>query len=435
MNGQGLDHASVGNAKRLRRRRDGVGEKLKSRVSVSDVNRLIIEEPVVRPDGRIRVMEIIARMNIGGPATQILGLRERLNTEEFDHRLYTGQVEETEGDRLGETAARVHRVPGLGRSIRPGDDWRALWRLAAEMREFRPHIVHTRTAKAGALGRAAARLARVGSARVHVFHGHLLDGYFSPAKRRLYVWVERRLAAMTDRLVTVGANVRDDLLAAGIGRPEQYVVIPPGVALGRLPDRDAARAGLGLPPDAPVVAFVGRLTGVKRPDRFLDTARAVLHRLPACRFVVCGGGELTGEVERVAAAAPGAFHLLGWRADVEAVYAAADVVLLTSDNEGTPLTLIEAGMAGTPVVATRVGSVEEVVRHGVTGLLAAPDAGELAEHVFRLLTDPVLACRMGESARRWTTESFAVERLVADTEALYRSLYAASSPSFPRSIA
>ncbi|WP_432862892.1 glycosyltransferase [Microbispora rosea] len=390
----------------------------------------------MKPDSRIRVMEIIARMNIGGPATQILGLYERLNVEEFDHRLYTGQVEENESDRLGvrDGAARIHRVPGLGRSVRPADDMRALLRLAAEMRAFRPHVVHTRTAKAGALGRVAARLAGAGSAWdggriVHVFHGHLLNGYFSPAKRRLYVWAERRLAAMTDRLVTVGANVRDDLLAAGIGRPEQYVVIPPGVRLGRVPSREAARAELGLPADAPVVAFVGRLTGVKRPDRFAATARAVLARLPACRFVVCGGGELTGEVERAAAAAPGAFHLLGWRADVAAVYAAADVVLLTSDNEGTPLTLIEAGMAGTPVVATRVGSVEEVVRHGVTGLLAPPDAGELAAHTFRLLTDPPLARRMGESALRWTTDSFAVERLVADTEALYRSLCAAPGRS------
>ncbi|GAB3898677.1 hypothetical protein GCM10027612_57310 [Microbispora bryophytorum subsp. camponoti] len=120
----------------------------------------------MKPDGRIRVMEIIARMNVGGPATQILGLYERLNLEEFDHRLYTGQVEENESDRLGvrDGGARIHRVAGLGRSVRPADDWRALLRLAAEMRAFRPHIVHTRTAKAGALGRVAARLARAGSA-------------------------------------------------------------------------------------------------------------------------------------------------------------------------------------------------------------------------------------------------------------------------------
>ncbi|WP_182905462.1 glycosyltransferase [Microbispora sp. H13382] len=385
----------------------------------------------MRPNGRIRVMEIIARMNIGGPATQILGLHERLDTDEFDHRLYTGDVDGAEGDhmRLRDATLRVHRIPGLGRSVRPADDCRALLRLAAEMRGFRPHIVHTRTAKAGALGRTAARLARVGPAwgggrTVHVFHGHLLDGYFSPLKRRLYVSAERRLAAMSDRLVTVGAKVRDDLLAEGIGRPEQYVVIPPGVGLGPVPGRAAARAGLGLPPDAPVVAFVGRLTRVKRPDRFLAMAAALLRRLPGCRFAVCGGGELTGEVERGIAALPDAFHLLGWRADVETVYAAADVVVLTSDNEGTPLSLIEAGMAGTPVVATRVGSVHEVVRDGVTGLLAGPDAAELAAHVFRLLSDPALALRMGEAARRWTTDSFSVERLTADTEALYRSLCA-----------
>lgn len=372
-------------------------------------------------DGRIRVMEIIARLNVGGPATQVMGLHELLDPGEFDHRLYAGQVDGAEGDqlRLRAAALRPYPVPGLGRSVRPADDVRALMRLAAAIREFRPHIVHTRTAKAGALGRVAARLARTGSARVHVFHGHLLDGYFSPARRRLYIAAERRLAAMSDRLVTVGAKVRDDLLAAGIGRPEQYVVIPPGVRLPPGPDRDAARAALGLAPDAPVVAFVGRLTRIKRPDRFLDVARTVLAHLPPCRFLVCGDGELREETER---GTNGAFRFLGWRADVETVYAAADVVLLTSDNEGMPLSLVEAGMAGTPVVATRVGSVAEVVRDGETGLLAARDAAELAARVLRLLADPGLARRMGESARRWTTSSFGVERLVADTEALYRSL-------------
>lgn len=379
----------------------------------------------MKPDSRIRVMEIIARMNVGGPATQVLGLSERLDAEEFDHRLYTGHVENAEGDHLGLTGSRVrvHRVPGLGRSIRPSDDGRALFRLVSAMRAFRPHVVHTRTTKAGALGRTAAAMSGVGSARVHVFHGHLLNGYFSPAKRRLYIRTERLLASVSDRLVTVGSQVRDDLLDARIGRPEQYVVIPPGVQIGQVPSRAEARDALGLPLDAPVVAYVGRLTQVKRPDRFLAVADAVLQRVPGCRFVVCGGGELKDEVARRVEPVGDSFHLLGWRRDVETVYAAADVVLLTSDNEGTPLTLIEAGMAGTPVVSTRVGSVAEVVRDGMTGLLADPDVVELAEHTVRLLTDPALAHQMGEAARRWTTDSFGVERLVTDTEALYRSLY------------
>ncbi|MEV4247598.1 glycosyltransferase [Streptosporangium canum] len=378
----------------------------------------------MKPDGRIRIMEIIARMNVGGPATQVMGLSEQLNLEEFDHRLYTGHVGATEGDHLDlkGSAVRVHLIPGLGRSIRPSSDYLALVRLMSAMRDFRPHIVHTRTAKAGALGRVAACLSGVGSARVHVFHGHLLNGYFSRPKRALYVQSERVLASMADRLVTVGSRVRDELLGAGIGRPEQYVVIAPGVRLGPVPDRGTARAALGLPPDAPVVAYVGRLTQVKRPDRFVATARAVLRRVPDCHFVVCGGGELREQVERDVGPFRHAFHLLGWRKDVETVYSAADVVLLTSDNEGTPLTLIEAGMAGTPAVSTRVGSVAEIVRDGQTGLLAGTTAAELAEHVVRLLSDPALAHRMGEEARRWTRASFTVERLVADTEALYRSL-------------
>jgi glycosyltransferase involved in cell wall biosynthesis len=377
---------------------------------------------------RIRVMDIIARLNVGGPATQVTGLHERLDADEFDHRLYAGHVDGDEADhlQLRETKTLIHRVPGLGRSVKPGDDMRALFWLIGAMRAFRPHIVHTRTAKAGALGRVAARLAGIGAARVHVFHGHLLHGYFSPARRRLYVSSERLLASMSDRLVTVGTRVREDLLEAGIGRPEQYIVIPPGVRLGSVPDRPAARAALGLPPDAPVVAFVGRLTQVKRPDRFLAVADAVLRRLPECRFVICGGGELTPDVERRSQAAPGTFHLLGWRKDVETVYAAADVVMLTSDNEGTPLTLIEAGMAGTPVVSTRVGSVAEVVKDGHTGMLAGADVAELAAHALRLLSDRALARRMGEAARDWTTTAFGVDRLVADTQDLYRSLHMSS---------
>ncbi|MEV0595075.1 glycosyltransferase [Nonomuraea cavernae] len=378
----------------------------------------------MKPDSRIRVMEIIARMNVGGPATLALGLSERLNQEEFAHRLYTGYVDDGEGDHLALkcSSTQVHRISGLGRSIRPSDDVRALFGLVSAMRTFRPHIVHTQTAKAGALGRVAVKLSGVGAARVHGFHGHLLDGYFSAPKRALYVRSERFLASMSDLLVTVGAQVRDDLLQAGIGRREQYVVIPPGVRLGPVPDRLVARRSLGLPPHAPVVAYVGRLTQVKRPDRFVAVAREVLRKVPGCHFVICGGGDLQERVEQDIGSLRQAFHLVGWRKDVETVYAAADVVLLTSDNEGTPLTLIEAQMAGTPVVATRVGSVAEVVQDGRTGLLAAADPAELADRTAHLLSTPSFARQLGAAAHSWATASFDVDSLVANTEALYRSL-------------
>ncbi|WP_230984994.1 glycosyltransferase [Microbispora oryzae] len=369
-------------------------------------------------------MEIIARMNVGGPATQVAALCERLDPREFDHRLYTGYVDGGEGDhlQLRDEKIPVHRVPGLGRAIKPADDYRALLRLVRAMREFQPHIVHTQGTKAGALGRLAAGMWGGGAARVHVFHGHLLHDDVSRLRRAAYRRAERFLARRSDRLVTVAARLRDDLLATGIGRPEQYVVIPPGVELGPLPSRAAARESLGVPPDAPVVAYVGRLKRSKRPDRFVEVARLVLERMPKCRFLMCGSGELKEDVERAAMPVWDSFRLLGWRRDVETVYAAADVLLLTSDSEGTPLALVEAGMAGVPAVATRVGGVPEVVQDRYTGLLCEPDAAELAGLTLRLLDDPGLSRRLGDSARRWAARAFAADRLVADTEALYRSL-------------
>ncbi|MCO5969987.1 glycosyltransferase [Actinoallomurus soli] len=368
-------------------------------------------------------MRVITRMNVGGPALQAVELMRGLDAGLFDQRLYTGTVESGEADYLHLRGHGVvpHRIPALGRTVRPGDDARAIAALVAEMRGYRPHIVHTHTAKAGLLGRAAAALTRV-PARVHTYHGHLLHGYFSPAKTRLVVTAERTAAAMTDRLVAVGSQVRDELIAAGIGRPEQYAVVAPGTSLGPLPGRAEARRALGIPDDGPVVAYVGRLTRIKRPDRLVAVARQVRRLDPAVRFVVAGGGDATPATEAAARTFHGMFTVLGWRADVETVYAAADLVILTSDNEGMPVSLIEAGLAGLPCVATRVGSVAEVVRDGETGLLARCDSHELTRHVVRLLRDEPLRRKMGDEARAWTTARFGPRRLVSDIAGIYASL-------------
>jgi glycosyltransferase involved in cell wall biosynthesis len=362
-------------------------------------------------------------MNVGGPSLQASALMRGLDAGLFDQRLYCGFVEAGEADYVDLCApdVTVHRMPALGRSMRSADDGRSLARLTAAMREFRPHIVHTHMAKAGALGRTAAVLARV-PARVHTFHGHLLHGYFSRPTTRLVVAAERAFARVSDRLVAVGERVRDDLVEAGVGRLEQYRVVPPGTVLGPLPGRDEARRRLGLPAGGPVVAYVGRVTGVKRPDRLVQVARAVHREIPSARFAVCGEGDLLGQVSAAAAGLDGALHLLGWRADVATVYAAADVVLLTSDNEGMPVSLIEAGLAGLPAVATRVGGVPEVVQDGVTGLLTTTRSAELADRVLRLLRDEPLRLRMGRDARARATERFGADRLVRDIHDLYTSI-------------
>jgi glycosyltransferase involved in cell wall biosynthesis len=368
-------------------------------------------------------MRVVARMNVGGPALQASVLMRGLDPDRFEQRLYTGFVEPGEADYVELRASDIspHRVPTLGRSVRPADDVRAVAALVSEMRRFRPHIVHTHTAKAGLLGRTAAALTRV-PARVHTHHGHLLHGYFSPARTRLVVATERVSARYTDRLVAVGARVRDELVDAGVGRQDQYVVVPPGTSLGPLPARAEARLALGVRGDGPVVAYVGRLTRIKRPDRLVDVARQVLRLVPGARFVVCGGGDAVGEVEAAAAAFGDSFRLLGWRSDIETVYAAADLVLLTSDNEGMPVSLIEAGLAGVPVVATRVGSVAEIVQDGETGLLGHRGTHDLTRHTVRLLLDERLRRQMGHRARSWTTPRFGPERLVRDVGDIYTSI-------------
>jgi glycosyltransferase involved in cell wall biosynthesis len=374
----------------------------------------------------VRVVHIIGRMNVGGPAAIVTALRGHLDTD--DVHVLAGEVDEGEADYLvlRGLPPDVTRIRGLGRAVRPTDDVRALAALVGELARLRPDIVHTHTAKAGALGRTAAVAVGV-RARVHTFHGHLLHGYFSPPATRGVVWAERALATVTDRMVAVGAAVRDDLLGVGIGRPDQFVVIPPGVSLPRPPPpRPEARAVLGLPATGPVVAFVARATGVKRLDRMIAVAGAV----PEATFVVAGDGPLQS---RLRAGAPANVRFLGWRADMENVYASANLVLLTSDNEGMPVTLIEAALCGVPAVATDVGSTGEVVVNGQTGVTVPADVGSLVDAVRTLVADEDRCLALGRAARRRAGDVFSVERMAAAHVELYRSLMADTRGRRPRS--
>ncbi len=361
-------------------------------------------------------------MNVGGPALQVVALADGLDSDRFDQRLLVGKLSPGEGDYLALRAPHIEPVdiPGLGRSPNPLGDVRALASVAGEIRRFRPHVVHTHTAKAGAIGRLAAQACRV-PATVHTFHGHLLDAYFSSWATRGVVGVERALARMTTRLVAVGERVRNDLIGAGIGRREQYAVIPPGVEVEAIPGREA-RERLGLPADAPVVAFVARLTSVKRPDRFVEVASRVAEQVADAVFVVAGEGELFEETRRAAAPLGDRVRFLGWRSDIETIYGAADVVALTSDNEGMPVSLIEAAAAGRATVTTDVGSAAEVVIDGETGIVVGRDADRLAEAVITVLTEPGLRDRFGQAAAVHAAERFGRLRLVDDYAALYEEL-------------
>lgn len=386
-----------------------------------------VNQKLASPAGhaqKVRVMRIIARMNVGGPAVQVSGLMRGLDTSVFEHELVTGYCAADEADYLEKVALDVKaiRIDGLGRSIKPRADLTALFAIIKEIRRFKPDVIHTHTAKAGVVGRIASILSGHKSIRVHTFHGHLLNGYFGAGKTKLVILVEKVLARFTDQLLAVGSKVKNDLLAVGIGNQNKFGVMPPGLELAEVPSRATARRDLGLKDDAIYCAFIGRITRIKRPDRFLDVIADVKSRGIDLNFIVAGAGDLLQYCQERALTENLPVTFLGWREDIEVVLAAADFVLLTSDNEGTPLSLIQAGMVGIPVVATNVGSTNEIVVNGETGLLTDLSVGQLADAVAKVATDSALRDKMGAAGQEYTMSRYGVARLVKDHQDLYLRL-------------
>ena len=371
-------------------------------------------------------MRIIARMNVGGPAVQVSGLMRGLNPNEFDHRLYTGFCAADEADYLDTVATDVNaiRIAGLGRRVNLGGDVKAFYFLVKEIRQFKPHVIHTHTAKAGFLGRIASIVSMQTSIRVHTFHGHLLNGYFGEFKRSLVVIAERILSTFTHQLLAVGDKVRSDLLEAGIGKEEKFGVMPPGLAIGALPTKQKSQESFGLSQEKLQCAFIGRLTQIKRPDRFLDVVSEIEKRGVEIEFFIAGGGELLDVCRERILREDLPVVVLGWQTNIEKVLSATDIVILTSDNEGTPLSLIQAGMAGLPVVSTRVGSVPEIILDGSTGIITGIGVQELANALEKLAKNSDLRSQLGIAAQKFTVANFGIERLVHDHEKIYKKLLA-----------
>ena len=377
----------------------------------------------------IRVMRIIARMNVGGPAVQVSGLMRGLNPAVFDHRLYSGFCAIDEADYIDTIAKDINvvRIQGFGRRISLGRDLQAFVILVIEIRRFKPQIIHTHTAKAGFLGRIASIVSLHPSIRVHTFHGHLLNGYFGTLKKLFVVLTEKVLGNFTHQLLAVGDKVMQDLMKASIGKSKNFSVMPPGLEIANLLNKKEAQEFYGLSTQNLHCAFIGRVTQIKRPDRFLDVVSEIKKRNISLDFFIAGDGELLEACRERIIADNLPVKVLGWQSNIEKVLSAADIVVLTSDNEGTPLSLIQAGMAGLPVVSTNVGSVSEVVLDNMTGLIANLDVQEIADALEKLFTDKTLRVQLGSAAQEFTLANFGVQRLVDDHEELYKKLL--SSPT------
>jgi glycosyltransferase involved in cell wall biosynthesis len=369
----------------------------------------------------VKVMQVIARMNVGGPAVLVADLMRNLEHQRFSSVLITGFCDDNESDYLDEVAQDVAavRIPGLGRSVSPLKDLAAFFLLIREIRKFKPDVIHTHTAKAGLLGRLAGLIARPQAKRVHTFHGHLLHGYFSASKTRLVILLEKALSFITHRFIAIGNVVKNDLVRAGIAQESKFEVIYPGLQnLDKYPKKDA-RSSLALDPNKKYLVFVGRLTTIKRPERLIDLARFLKDNYPDSWLLIAGAGELLETLSTQAQREELPVTFLGWRNDIGMILSASDIAVLCSDNEGIPLTLIQASQAGLPIVSTDVGSVSDIVIDGTTGLLTKVSSKGLIEGVSVLLDDPALGQQFGVAGEDRVREFFSSRTMVERHERLY----------------
>lgn len=348
--------------------------------------------------------------------------------------LLCGRAGAGEEDYTDLDGIRVRYLESLGSEIRPGHDLRALLALVRAIRSFRPAIVETHTAKAGMLGRLAALTRRPRPIVIHTYHGHVLRGYFGALKTRVFRAIERVLARVSDRLIAVSPATVDELVALGIAPREKFAVVrlgldlDPFLALAPAPD-GKLRAELGAGDGELLLTFTGRLVPIKRPDLMLRSLALARAAGTPARVAVVGDGLMRPQLERLAGelGCAEAVTFLGYRRDLTRIAAGSDAALLTSDNEGTPVALIEAAAAARPAVSTDVGGVADIVVAG-TGLLApAGDAEALAARIVAIAGDARERREMGERARAHVARTFATARLLDDVEAIYSDLLRAAA--------
>ncbi len=360
----------------------------------------------------MRVLHVIARLNVGGTARYITQLATELPKHGVETFVATGFVQGAEVEDPSAQTIDLIRIPSMGRSIRPIKDHLARRQLEKIIAEVKPDIIHTHTFKAGYV----IRMKKQSIPVIHTFHGHLLDDpEFSGFKSKVIVEVERMLAKKSAKLVTVGRRVADELLEQRIGHRAQYVNIPPGVVAVNVTPKAQALKNLNLPDTgSPIVGWIARITGVKNPMRALEVADA----LPDTHFVMAGGGDLLDEVK---SKAPSNISVVGW-ADAGDLFGASDIILSTSENEGMPVALIEAQLAGKPVVATDVGSVSEVILNHETGIVTNKNSGSIASAVESLVLDKTTREEMGRLATARAQALFSVDRMINTHIELYKSI-------------
>jgi glycosyltransferase involved in cell wall biosynthesis len=373
----------------------------------------------------IKVLHVVTRMNTGGVAVLLDDLMSSFDPRLVEATLITGSCDETEEDYLSvhKPSYRLIRVARLQKKFNLHNDIQAFLEIRRLIKSLHIDVVHTHTSKAGFLGRLAASTMKPKPVRIHTFHGHLLTGYFSSWKTKLVYTIEKFLEIFTDSFVAMGSQVRNDLESIGLGKRAKFNVFFPGLPSRVFEPKSIARQEIGLKENGTYILFVGRMTAIKRPDRLLDSIKELVKRKVDLQVLAAGDGELLAGLRDQAAEADLPITFLGWRSDIPKLIAASDIAILTSDNEAVPLTLIEASMAGLPLVSTNVGSVSDVLVNDLNGYLVDTEPVALADALQKLAIDPVLRQIMGDAGRERTSRYFSLEKMCSDHTELYQLLH------------
>ena len=366
----------------------------------------------------MKVLHLIARMNVGGTARYLTMLSNGLEAHGITSEIATGFVQGAESEDPSIAYVKVHRIQNLGRAINPIADHKAFKEFEALVAKIKPDIIHSHTFKAGFIARARKKSFIKAAGKeikfIHTFHGHLLDDpEFSGPKKSAIIAIERALAKKCDKLITVGQKVADELLANEIGHPNQFINIPPGVHVLPTKSKDDARQELGIT-HSPVIGWLARVTGVKNPL----LAAAIAKEIPNAQFIFGGDGDLIAQLKN---AAPQNAKVMGW-VDAATFLSACDIVLSTSENEGMPVALIEAQLAGIPVVATNVGSTSEVITHNQTGLITTKSKQDIIAALQTLINTPETLINMGQSATTHARANFSPDAMINKHIDLYKAL-------------
>lgn len=402
----------------------------------------------------IRILRIIARLNIGGPAIQAISLTHTLSNDHYKTLLVCGNVDSNEGDMMylaQKQGVKPFLIPELGRKIAFSDDIQSFLKIRKIIKRFRPHIIHTHTAKAGSLGRLAAlSLILLNRGRfknmklVHTFHGHVFQNYFNRIKTSIFILIEKFLSGFTDRIIVISPLQKKDICDKyGIAGPRKVSIIPLGfdlVPFAKAAPQKSIRVEQ-LPQQSNnvlLVGIIGRLTHIKNHRTFLDAMKILKDNKNQnfFKYLIVGDGELKQELIKYVAdlGIQDSVNFIGWQKDMPAVYSALDIVVITSLNEGTPVTLIEAMAAGKPVVATDVGGIRDLL--GFKGnqppghfsiapngiLVPSGNSAVLAKALLFILEHRDEALKMSEQAKHFVFKHYAMERLVNDMESLYSGL-------------